>query len=78
MAIEVRKKKGENVNSLIFRFNKRVKQSGVLKETKKRRFKSRDVNKNKKRSSALYRSKRQEEIARLKKYGAERKTKKRS
>lgn len=77
MAIEVRKKKGENVNSLLFRFNKRIKQSGVLKEVKKRRFKSREVNRNKKRASALYRSNRQEEIAKSKKYGVEREVKKR-
>lgn len=68
-AIEVRKKEGENINTLIYRFNKRIKQSGILKEAKKRRFRLRNVNRIKKRQSALYRVKKERELKRLKKTG---------
>jgi len=74
-ALEIRRKKGENMASFIFRFNKRVKQSGILKEVKKRRFWDRPVNRSKRRSAALYRLKKQAEVSRLKKYGLERKAK---
>ncbi len=73
--VEVKKRQGENVGSLVFRFNKRVKQSGVLKEVKKRRFSGRTVNRGKRRLAALYRLKKQKEIMRLKKYGFEGKAK---
>jgi len=63
--MEVRKKEGEAVNSLIFRFIKKVQQSGILRETKKRRFHTRPVNRLKRKLSALHREekKREREIA---------------
>jgi ribosomal protein S21 len=67
--IEVRKRKGESVNSLVYRFSKRVQQSGILKEAKKRRYKTRNVNKRKKRLAALYRINKEKEIKRLAKLG---------
>lgn len=69
MAIEVRKKEGENINALIYRFNKRIKQSGILKEAKKRRFRSRNINRPKKLKAALYRVKKEQELKRLRKIG---------
>lgn len=39
--IDIKKKDGESPNSMIFRFIKKVQQSGVLKEAKKRKFYSR-------------------------------------
>ncbi len=74
-SLEVRRKKGENTAAFIFRFNKRVKQSGILKEVKKRRFWDRPVNRRKRRSAALYRLRKKAEVSRLKKYGLERKAK---
>lgn len=67
--VKVTKKEGESSSALLFRFTKKVKQSGVLKESKKRRFKERPQNKRKKRLSALYREKKKAEISRLKKMG---------
>jgi ribosomal protein S21 len=67
--IEVRKKEGENVGSLLYRFSKKVRQSGILKEVKKRKFKDRPINRRKIRLAALYRIKKEQEIAELKKYG---------
>jgi len=67
--MEVKRKEGEATSSLMYRFTKRVQQSGVLRETKKRRFYDRPQSKIKRRASALYRSKREVEIKRLKKLG---------
>lgn len=67
--MEVRKRKNENVGSFLYRFSKRVQQSGVLKEVKKRRAHTRPVNRQKRRLSALYKANKKEEIARMKKYG---------
>jgi len=68
-SIKLDKKEGENVGSFIFRFNKKVKRSGVLKEVRKRRFKSRPENRNARRKGALYRITKQEALQKEKKYG---------
>jgi ribosomal protein S21 len=67
--IEARKKEGENVGAFIFRFNKKVKQSGIMKEIKKRKFTTRNVNRNKRRSAALYRVSKMKSLSQSKKYG---------
>ncbi len=69
MAIVVRKKEDENVNTLIYRFNKKVMQSGILKEARKRLYKDRNINKRRKRISAIYRYNKTKEIERKKKLG---------
>lgn len=65
----IKKKEGESVNSLIFRFSKRVQRSGVLREAKKRRFSSRKENKMKRRLSALHCLKKKIEVEKAKKLG---------
>lgn len=67
--IEVRKKEGESAASLIARFTKKVKQSGVLKEMRKRRFKVRTPNRNKRRALALKREAKRGEMEHLRKMG---------
>jgi len=69
MPMEVKRRKNENVGSFLYRFSKRIQQSGVLKEVKKRRAHTRPENKRKRRLSALYRQNKKAEISRLKKYG---------
>lgn len=69
MAIEVKRKEGENSAYLVSRFLKRVQQSGVLREAKKRRFHDRVDNRNKRRLSAIYRSAKRKEMERAKKLG---------
>lgn len=69
MAIEVRKKEGETVQSLIFRFTKKIKQSGVLTEVRKRQFRQRPQSKLKKRLSAMYRAAKQKEFEKKRKLG---------
>ncbi len=67
--IEVRKKEGESAGSMLFRFSKKIRQSGVLTEARKRQFKHRAVNRRKRRLSAAYREKTKSERTRLKKLG---------
>lgn len=69
MPIEVKRKEGESIGSLLFRFNKRVKHSGVLKEAKKKRFRQRPVNKIKVRQSTIYKFNKAQEMKRMKKLG---------
>lgn len=69
MAIEVKKKEGETTGSLFFRFSKKVRQSGILAEARKRRFAARNENRRKRRNSAVYRAAKQAEMVRLKKLG---------
>ncbi len=67
--IEVRRKEGESPASLLFRFSKRVRQSGIMAETRKRRFTDRPQNRRSRRLSAIFRSEKRTEMARLKKLG---------
>jgi len=67
--ISVKKREGESTNSLFYRFNKRVKQSGLIREVRKRRFKTRGESKLKIKLSALHRAKQMKEFARKKKLG---------
>lgn len=69
MAIKVKRKEGETHSSLLFRFGKRIQQSGVLKEAKKRRFRSRPQNRAKRLVSALYREKKRAELEKMRKMG---------
>lgn len=68
--IDIRKKEGETTGSFLFRFNKKVKRSGVLKEVRKRKHRTRSQNRNKRRASAIYRVAKEGEIHREKKYGS--------
>ena len=67
--VYVKKEEGESASSLVYRFNKRVQHSGVLREAKKRQFRSRSVNKNQRRVSALRREELKREAEKAKKLG---------
>ena len=69
MAILIKKKEGESAGSLIFRFGKKVQQSGIIQEVKKRRFKKRNENKRSKRIAALYKARKKADIDKKKKLG---------
>lgn len=69
MGLVVKKKEGENPNAVVFRFVKKVKQSGILREARKRRFTKREDNKNKRRKMALHRVKKQDEFEKARKMG---------
>jgi len=68
-SITIKKREGETAASLLYRFNKRIQQSGILREAKKRRFSNRLPNRNARRRSALHREKKRREIERAKKLG---------
>ena len=67
--MQVRKKDGENIGSLLYRFSKKVQQSGILKEAKKRRFKHRPQSRLKRKFAALYSVQKQAEVEKSKKMG---------
>ena len=69
MSIEVRKKEGETASALFFRFSKKIKRSGILKEAKSRRFQSRRISRTKRKISALHRESKKKEMERLKRAG---------
>ena len=69
MAIEVRKKEGEQGNSLLYSFTRRVKRSGILRETRARRFKGRPVSRMKRKLSAIHRADKRVIMERQKKLG---------
>ena len=69
MSIQIKKKENESIGSVLYQFNKRVRQSGILKEVRKRRAHNRPKNKRDVRLSALHRAKKAKEVKELKKYG---------
>lgn len=69
MGIELKRREGESVSSFLYRFNRKVQQSGILREARKRRFRARPANRLKRRLSALHRVQKVQERARAKKLG---------
>ena len=67
--ISVRKRESESPTSLMFRFNKRMKQTGVVKEVRKRRFTKRPVSKLKRKESAIHREDKKKEFMHKRKMG---------
>lgn len=67
--MELKRREGESVSAFLYRFSKKMQQSGVLKEAKKRRTRGRAINKNKRRIAAIYRDEKRVEIETAKKLG---------
>jgi len=67
--MEVRKKEKESTAGLLYRFNLKMKRSGILREVKKRRFYQRPVNRRRQRISALYRATKKKETEKARKLG---------
>jgi len=67
--VEVRRRENETIGAMLYRFNKKIKQSGVMKELKKRRFQKRNENRSKRRMGAMYRFAKAQELEKAKKYG---------
>ena len=67
--MELRRKEGESVSGFLYRFNKKMQQGGVLREAKKRRFKSRPASRLKRKLSALHRNQKNREREVAKKLG---------
>ena len=69
MALEVKRKPKESTQSLIRRFTQRVRQSGVLIQARKIRFKKEPKSKQAKKKAALRREQLRKEYKRLEKLG---------
>ena len=69
MAITVKRRKGENLNSFLSRTFKVIKKSGILLEARKRKYYVPKPNKRDEKLSALHKEKVLREIARKKKKG---------
>ncbi len=67
--IDIRKKENESASSMMFRFTKKVQQSGILREAKRRRFHARKESKLKRKLSALHSDMKKKEMAKQKKLG---------
>jgi ribosomal protein S21 len=69
MAIEIKKKDGDNPNTLFFNFTKKVKRSGILREMRKRKYHARPISRIKRRLSAIHRDEKKKELDKMKKLG---------
>lgn len=67
--VEVRRKEKETFGAMLRRFTRRVQLSGVLRETRKKRFFVKSLTKNKKKEAALRRIGVRRERMRLEKLG---------
>ncbi|MBI5654786.1 30S ribosomal protein S21 [Candidatus Uhrbacteria bacterium] len=66
---EVKRRKGETFDALLRRFQRHVQTSGKLLQAKKIRFKNKPMNRNKRRTSALYREEKRQNYEYLLKTG---------
>jgi len=67
--MKLKRREGESTGAFLYRFSKKVRQSGILREAKKRKFRHRPVSKYKKRLSALHREQKKKEVEKAKKMG---------
>ncbi len=67
--MEAKRREGESVGSLLFRFTKKIQRGGVLKEARKRRFYDRTLSQRKRRVAAIRREEKKTEFQRKKKLG---------
>ena len=69
MVVENKRKKGETFEAFVRRFNKRLMQSGVILDFKKKAYKKKSLNKNLQKSQTLSRKVYREKKEYLKKIG---------
>jgi len=69
MPLEIKKQERESSQSLIFRFTKAIKRSGILLRARKIRFKRKEKSGGMKKKEALRREEMKKEYERLKKIG---------
>lgn len=69
--VVVKKRQHESATSLMYRFNKKIRQSGVIREVRNSRFYGRPTSKRVRRLSALHRDEQKKEFLRKKKLGIE-------
>lgn len=69
MPIEIKRKKGESARSLVSRFSRIIRKSGILLEAKKKMYFRRPLSKTAKKRAALKRKELKEQYEKLKKLG---------
>lgn len=69
MALEIKKQNRETVQGLVRRFARRIQQSGILLEARKKRFKARGKSEQMKKRAALRREELRKHYEKLKKMG---------
>lgn len=69
MALEVKRKPDEPISSFLYRFNRLLQQSGILKTAQEARFYVKKPNRRVRRLSAIYRAQLREKIRKMKKAG---------
>ena len=69
MALEVKKKEKENSQSLVRRFSKRLKQSGLLLRARRKLYQKRTKSKQLKKRAALRREEKKKQYEKAKKLG---------
>ncbi len=67
--MEVKRREGETPSAFLYRFTKKVKHSGVLREMKKRQHAKRPVSKRSRRLSAIHREGKKLEVVKARKLG---------
>lgn len=67
--MQLNRREGESISSFLYRFSKKMQQSGVLREAKKRKFYKRTLSRTKRKAAALYREDKIKEVERKKKLG---------
>jgi len=69
MAIKIQQKGRENPHSLVYRFTRAVKESGILVRARKSRFKHRNISEGAKKRVALRKEELKKEYEKLEKLG---------
>jgi ribosomal protein S21 len=69
MALEIKKQTRESAQSLLYRFNKSVQQSGILMRARKIRFREREKSRDMRKRAALRREELKKEYEKMKKLG---------
>ncbi len=67
--MELKRREGEPTSAFLYRFSKKIQQSGVLREAKKRKNKRRKITKFRKRVSAIHREIKRKEVEKARKMG---------
>jgi len=67
--MKLKRREGESTGAFLYRFSKKVWQSGILREAKKRKFRHRPVSKYKKRLSSLHLEQKKKEVEKMRKMG---------
>lgn len=67
--MEIKRREGEPMSAFLYRFSKKMQQSGILIEAKKRKRRDRPISKSKRHLSALHKEQKRKELKKARKMG---------